>query len=364
MTDDDAPSGGEFTFGSGAEPVTDEDAPAEEATPDAVVGPARTLPPGDAVRVQLDAIEAASVDAAAARAAGDVPGSVRTLFDFAAPSFRATHGDLEGFAAAFLGPIYDRLVGATRVERGASERDEDRYVQAVLARHPDGDRTYEFVLARQRGGKYDGCWLTESVDLTYDGASPSFRRTPTVTFGDRTVTCEVGDQLRAVLLSAEGYSPHNDVTQVANCGGNGLCGTCAVSCDGDVDEMADRERQRLRLPPHDAESGLRLACQTHVQGDVVVEKHDGYWGQHVADVSGDESGSDETGNESPGDGGTAGGADGAATGGPGTAPVVDPASVVEVTDAEYAGEYEYDVDRSGGASHGAGGAPADGGGGR
>jgi ferredoxin len=363
MTDDDAPSGSEFTFGSGAEPVAGEDAPAEEATADdtpaeeapaddapaeeatgdAVVGPARTLDPGDAVRVQLDAIEAASVDASAARAAGGVPGSVRTLFDFAAPSFRAAHGDLEGFAAAMLGPIYDRLVGARRVERGASERDDDRYVQAVLARHPDGDRTYEFVLARQRGGKYDGCWLTESVDLTYDGASPSFRRTPTVTFGGRTVTCEVGDQLRAVLLSAEGYSPHNDVTQVANCGGNGLCGTCAVSCDGDVDEMADRERQRLSLPPHDAESGLRLACQTHVQGDVVVEKHDGYWGQHVADAAGD----DEAG-----------------TGGSGNGPVVDPASVVEVTDAEYAGEYDYDADRPGGASHGAGGAPSDGGDGR
>lgn len=323
--------------------MTDDDA--------AVVrGPAPTLDPADAVRVQLDAIEAASVDAAAARAAGDVPGCVRTLFDFAAPSFRTVHGDLGGFAAAFLGPIYDRLVGAERVERGAGERDGDRYAQAVLARHPDGDRTYEFVLARQGGGKYDGCWLTASVDLTYDGESPSFRRTPTVTFGDRTVTCEVGDQLRAVLLAADGYSPHNDVTQVANCGGNGLCGTCAVSCDGDVDEMADRERQRLSLPPHDAESGLRLACQTHVKGDVVVEKHDGYWGQHVADVA-NGSGADADGPnadaEESGDG-----------------PGVDPASVLAVTDAEYAGEYDYAADGPGDGRDDPAGAAIDGGGGR
>jgi ferredoxin len=300
------------------------------------------------VRVQLDAIEASTVDATAARAAGDVPGSVRTLFDFAAPSSRTAQGDLDGFAATFLGPIYDRLVGAERVERGPGERDGDRYVQAVLARHPDGDRTYEFVLARQSSGKYEGCWLTEAVDLTYDGESPSFRRTPTVTFGDRSVTCEVGDQLRAVLLAADGYSPHNDVTQVANCGGNGLCGTCAVSCDGDVDEMADRERQRLSLPPHDAESGLRLACQTHVQGNVVVEKHDGYWGQHVADVAGADS------TESAASEG-----DDAAESGDG--PVVEPASVVAVTDAEYAGEYDYATDDAGGAADAPGGAATDGG---
>jgi ferredoxin len=352
MTDDDVPSTSEFTFGEATDvdavEAVDGDvdrgvgghADADEDVEE-VAGPAPTLEPADAVRVQLDAIESTSVDAAAARAAGGVPGSVRTLFDFAAPSFRMAHGDLEGFAATFLGPIYDRLLGATRVERGAGERDGDRYVQAVVARHPDGDRTYEFVLARHSAGKYAGCWLTASIDLTYDGESPSFRRTPTVTFGDRTVTCAVGDQLRAVLLAAEGYSPHNDVTQVANCGGNGLCGTCAVSCNGDVDEMADRERKRLRLPPHDAESALRLACQTHVQGDVVVEKHDGYWGQHVADTADDEGVVEDPE------------ADGAGAGDPA---VVDQAAVVAVTDAEYAGEYDYGTDgAAGGAAAGGGG---------
>jgi len=143
----------------------------------------------------------------------------------------------------------------------------------------------------------------------YDGESPTFRRTPTVTFDGRAITCEVGDRLRDVLLAADGLSPHNDATQVANCGGNGLCGTCAVDVDGGVDEMGDRERRRLSLPPHDGEDGLRLACRTRVEDDVRVTKHDGLWGQHVAAADGDDG---ET----------------------------DP-QIVAVTAAEYAGDYDY-----------------------
>ena len=36
---------------------------------------------------------------------------------------------------------------------------------------------------------------------------------------------------------------------------------------------------RLRLPPHDLASGLRLACQVNVLGDVEVTKFEGLFGQ-------------------------------------------------------------------------------------
>jgi ferredoxin len=281
---------------------------------DARVGPSPDIGPADAVRAQLDTLAATDVDVAAAQADGTVPDSVRTLFDFSAPAFRAVHGSLDGFATTLLGPIYDRLVGADVVEHGPTERDDDAFTQAVLARHPDGDRTYEFTVVRQAEGKYADCWMTTAIDLVYDGRSPTFRRTPTVRFEGREITCEVGDQLRSVLLAAEGHSPHNDVTQVANCGGNGLCGTCAVAVDGEVSEPESREQRRLGLPPHDEESGLRLACQTSVQGDVTVEKHRGIWGQHVEEVATDD-GSEATDDEPP--------------------------APVPVTDAEYAGTHDY-----------------------
>ena len=39
------------------------------------------------------------------------------------------------------------------------------------------------------------------------------------------------------------------------------------------------KKPRLRLPPHHPDSGLRLACQCSVIGDVTVTKYEGLFGQ-------------------------------------------------------------------------------------
>ena len=103
---------------------------------------------------------------------------------------------------------------------------------------------------------------------------------PTVQFRGRSIDCEAGEVLRDVLLDA-GESPHNGLSDTVNCRGNATCGTCAVEVEGDVGEPTAQERRRLSFPPHDFESGLRLACQTTVEGDVSVTKHPGFWGQKV-----------------------------------------------------------------------------------
>jgi ferredoxin len=298
-----------------------------------VVGPSPALEPEAVVQVLADALgDDGAGDAADQRRDTDggddeMSPAVRTLFDFAAPGFRTTHGSLAGFARTFTGPLYDRLVEATAVERGPAEREDGTFTQVVLARHPAGDRTYEFRLAEQSAGKYAGCWMTTDVELVYDGASPRFRRTPSVSFDGRTVSCEVGDRLRDVLLAADGRSPHNDAAQVANCGGNGLCGTCAVDVDGDVSEPGEREERRLSLPPHDGDAGLRLACQTRVEGDVSVTKHDGLWGQHVGEHQDETEDADSKGDDADDAAGDA---------------------VLSVTAAEYAGDYAYAAVEGGG----------------
>ena len=103
---------------------------------------------------------------------------------------------------------------------------------------------------------------------------------PTVSFRGTEIDCEEGAILRDVLLDA-GESPHNGRADLLNCRGHGSCGTCAVAVDGPVSEPTWRERRRLDFPPHDPDSGLRLACQCRVAGDLTVEKFDGFWGQHT-----------------------------------------------------------------------------------
>lgn len=101
---------------------------------------------------------------------------------------------------------------------------------------------------------------------------------PTVRFRGREIDCDRGDRLRAVLREA-GLSPHDNGADRLNCRGLGSCGTCAVAVTGAVSEPTRRERLRLSVPPHDGD--LRLACQTRVLGDVAVERHPGFWGQHT-----------------------------------------------------------------------------------
>lgn len=103
---------------------------------------------------------------------------------------------------------------------------------------------------------------------------------PTVTFRGHEIECETGAILRDVLLEAD-VSPHNGRANTFNCGGHGTCGTCAVAVTGDVSDPGRTENVRLSVPPHDPEEGLRLACQTRVQGDVTVQKYPGFWGQHT-----------------------------------------------------------------------------------
>ncbi|PSP75965.1 (2Fe-2S)-binding protein [Halobacteriales archaeon QS_3_64_16] len=103
---------------------------------------------------------------------------------------------------------------------------------------------------------------------------------PTIEFRDREIDCEQGDVLRDVLLDAD-LSPHNGRADALNCRGHSSCGTCAVEVEGPVSEMGEAERRRLAFPPHDLDSGLRLACQIRVEGDLTVEKHPGFWGQHA-----------------------------------------------------------------------------------
>ena len=98
------------------------------------------------------------------------------------------------------------------------------------------------------------------------------------------VRCDDGVRLRTALLRA-GVSPHNGGSRALNCRGFGTCGTCAVRIEmlsgPPLEAPRGREKWRLSFPPHRDDSGLRLACQVRVKGDMRVSKFEGFWGQHV-----------------------------------------------------------------------------------
>ncbi|MEN1678343.1 MAG: 2Fe-2S iron-sulfur cluster-binding protein [Planctomycetota bacterium] len=103
---------------------------------------------------------------------------------------------------------------------------------------------------------------------------------PTITIGDTSFDCAQDANLRKTLLAA-GFKLYNGPMKLANCRGLGTCGTCAVKVEGRLSTPTGIEKIRLAAPPHrrGIEKGLRLACQCKVQGDVKVEKREGWWGQ-------------------------------------------------------------------------------------
>ncbi len=107
---------------------------------------------------------------------------------------------------------------------------------------------------------------------------------PEIVFKDRKIHCELGANLREVLID-HGIYPHNGASRYVNCFGLGSCGTCAVKITGRVKPLNATEKLRLSVPPHSPGSGLRLACQIKVENDLKVEKFEGFWGQLIPESS-------------------------------------------------------------------------------
>ena len=103
---------------------------------------------------------------------------------------------------------------------------------------------------------------------------------PAIIFQGKTIKCDYAENLRSVLLNNK-ESPYNGAAKILNCRGIGSCGTCAVSVAGKTNQRTYMEKWRLNFPPHEKNSSLRLACQVQVLGDLVVDKHPGFWGQHA-----------------------------------------------------------------------------------
>jgi ferredoxin len=212
-----------------------------------------------------------------------------TAFNLSTPRFRSmAGGSLAAFRDYLTDPINGTLVDHDTAKRGKLDVEDGTATEKVVVTGSDGDTvTYSVTLEELEGGKYDGCWMVDGIDLVYPGESPDHQHMPVVEFGGTEVKCKESDTLRDVLLRASGLSPYNSTAKYANCNGNGLCGTCAVEVHGEVTEKSAQEKRRLKLPPHrnNDDPTFRLSCQCRVLGDLEVHKHDGMWGQHVEEYA-------------------------------------------------------------------------------
>ncbi|MEL6403401.1 MAG: 2Fe-2S iron-sulfur cluster-binding protein [Chloroflexota bacterium] len=105
--------------------------------------------------------------------------------------------------------------------------------------------------------------------------------TLTVLKDNQTYTLEVnnGVNLRRTLLD-NNLSPYVILTQVANCGGRGICATCGVWIDSNEPTPThwhDKLASRFGYP--------RLSCQITIQTDMTVRILDDkiIWGSRDAD---------------------------------------------------------------------------------
>lgn len=79
---------------------------------------------------------------------------------------------------------------------------------------------------------------------------------------DKVFRAEAGDNLQKVLLkNHSGFS--------APCGGRGICGKCKVHVSGQG--SAPTEAEKRKLTEGEFESGIRLACQVTILGDIEVQ---------------------------------------------------------------------------------------------
>lgn len=131
--------------------------------------PSPDLLPEEVVRIQVEALQH-----------NDEPtpdAGVEAAFRFASPDNRAATGPVERFARMVKGPVYGDMIGFEQAEFGLVEVEGDRAVQRVTLAHADGRRvTYAFVLSRQRGGPYDGCWMTDGVVREAEPSQRGVRR--------------------------------------------------------------------------------------------------------------------------------------------------------------------------------------------
>ena len=144
-------------------PPASASAPAPQLSAATRPKPSPALTPERVIAIQLDALQH-----------NDTPSpdfGIETTFLFASPANRVATGPLDRFANVVKAPAYRPMLNFLRAERGPMQVDGDQARQRVTIFTAAGGRvSYIFLLSRQQGGQFDGCWMTDGVARVNDAA--------------------------------------------------------------------------------------------------------------------------------------------------------------------------------------------------
>ncbi|MGQ7844203.1 DUF4864 domain-containing protein [Granulosicoccus sp. 3-233] len=100
---------------------------------------------------------------------------IATVYRFASPANRASTGPLARFSNMIKRGFPDML-NHVRARYTPMQVQDDQALQAVWLSTPDGrENGYGFQLSRQRGGEFDGMWMTDAVIPLGPGAQSGIR---------------------------------------------------------------------------------------------------------------------------------------------------------------------------------------------
>ncbi len=118
--------------------------------------PSPDLTPSDVIRIQLAALQHNDED----------DGGIATAFQFASPGNRVYTGPLSRFKQIVRNPAYSIMINHRLAELEPVTVSGDVAQQRVLVTGNDSQMViYTFVLSRQRGDRFHGCWMTDGVSV-------------------------------------------------------------------------------------------------------------------------------------------------------------------------------------------------------
>jgi hypothetical protein len=117
--------------------------------------PSPQLSPLEVVKIQLDALQNNDL----------MPNDegIRFAFSYTSPINRESLGSLEEFIKLLKHQVYRQIIGFERAELGKMLVDGLIARQDVHLIRQNDSVSYFFMLSRQQGDPFMGCWLTDAV---------------------------------------------------------------------------------------------------------------------------------------------------------------------------------------------------------